>query len=61
MKTNKIFFLSIILIIITIVACKDKSEPIVITPDEFHKSIDRVVDVMVHDIFSPPVASRIFA
>jgi len=61
MKTNKIFFLAIILIIITIVACKDKSEPIVITPDEFHKSVDRVVDVMVHDIFSPPVASRIFA
>nr|WP_238987272.1 vanadium-dependent haloperoxidase [Confluentibacter flavum] len=40
---------------------KDNSKPIEITPNEFHKSVDRVVDVMVHDIFSPPVASRIFA
>ncbi len=43
------------------ISCKDNSKPIVITPNDFHTSIDKVVDVMVHDIFSPPVASRIFA
>ena len=26
-----------------------------------HRSIKAVTDVMVHDIFSPPVASRIYA
>lgn len=41
-------------------ACKDASEPIVITPNDFHNSVDKVVEVMIHDIFSPPVASRIF-
>lgn len=41
-------------------SCKDNSEPIVITTDNFHDAIDQVVDVMIHDIFSPPVASRVF-
>lgn len=41
-------------------ACKDSSEPIIITPNDFHNSVDKVVEVMIHDIFSPPVASRIF-
>lgn len=27
----------------------------------FHKSMDELTDVIVHDIFSPPVASRIYA
>ncbi len=47
--------------ILMIVSCKDNSEPIVITADDFHNSVDNVGNVMVHDIFSPPVASRVFA
>lgn len=47
-------------------SCGDKkqaitSEPIEITPEMYHSSIDRVTQIMVHDIFSPPVASRIYA
>ena len=42
-------------------SCKDTSEPIIVTPDDFHTAIDKVVEVMIHDIFSPPVASRVFA
>jgi PAP2 superfamily len=30
-------------------------------PDFIHRSIKEVTDVMVHDIYSPPVASRIYA
>jgi hypothetical protein len=41
-------------------ACK-KTEPIAVEADELHSSIDHVIEVMIHDIFSPPVASRIFA
>ncbi|MET2985083.1 vanadium-dependent haloperoxidase [Aureibaculum conchae] len=60
MKSNiALIFLALISLIA--VSCKDNSEPIVITPDDFHASVDKVVEVMVHDIFSPPVASRIFA
>lgn len=43
------------------ISCQDHSGPIEITADDFHASVDKVVEVMVHDIFSPPVASRIFA
>ncbi|MGB3607582.1 MAG: phosphatidic acid phosphatase, partial [Psychroserpens sp.] len=35
--------------------------PISVTTDDFHNSVDKVIEVMVHDIFSPPVASRVFA
>ncbi len=42
-------------------SCQKKVEPIEVNPDELHKAIDKVVEIMIHDIFSPPVASRIFA
>lgn len=60
MKLNKTSFL-LATIWLIIVSCQDNSEPIIITANDFHASVDKVVEVMVHDIFSPPVASRIFA
>src|SRR5205809_7497923 len=30
-------------------------------PEYLHRSIKKFTDVIVHDIFSPPVASRIYA
>ena len=42
-------------------SCNSPSEPIVVSPEDFHASVDKVTEVMIHDIFSPPVASRIFA
>jgi hypothetical protein len=41
----------------TPVSWKQKSE----NPDFIHRSIKQVTDVIVHDIYSPPVASRIYA
>ncbi len=41
-------------------SCKEK-EFVIITPNEYHESVDKVTSIMIHDIFSPPVASRIFA
>lgn len=38
-----------------------KKEPIEISPEALHASVDKVTEIMIHDIFSPPVASRIFA
>ena len=38
-----------------------KKEPIEISPEDYHASVDKVTEVMIHDIFSPPVASRIYA
>lgn len=59
MMKEKIITLIVILIICS--SCNKKSEPINISPEDFHASIDKVTEVMIHDIFSPPVASRIYA
>lgn len=37
-----------------------KHEKINITAEQYHASVDNVSQIMLHDIFSPPVASRIF-
>ncbi|PIF01065.1 MAG: phosphatidic acid phosphatase [Maribacter sp.] len=57
---NKIF--SLMTVIALLVSCGDKKteEPLVISPEELHASVDKVVEIMIHDIFSPPVASRVF-
>lgn len=57
MKSHiKIFLLFAILC-----ACQKKTEPVTVSPNDLHNAIQRVIEVMIHDIFSPPVASRIFA
>lgn len=48
-------------LIVALGSCQKKEEPILISPNLLHQSIDKVTEIMVHDIFSPPVASRIFA
>ena len=57
---KKIIKLSFLILIIFLNSCS-KKEAIVVSPDDYHASVDKVVEVMIHDIFSPPVASRIFA
>lgn len=49
------------ILILLIAACDKKKESIVISSNDYHNSIDQIIKVMIHDIFSPPVASRIFA
>ena len=56
MKHLKILFA---IIFISLSSCK-KEEPISIDGDDLHSAIDNIVEIMVHDIFSPPVASRVF-
>ncbi len=51
----------IISAIILIFSCTEKAEPIAVSPEDLHASVDKVTEIMIHDIFSPPVASRIFA
>jgi hypothetical protein len=41
------------------ISCK-KQESIVVSTEEYHAAIENVTQIMIHDIFSPPVASRIF-
>ncbi|MEM9075843.1 MAG: vanadium-dependent haloperoxidase [Bacteroidota bacterium] len=54
-RTGLLLFLAVL-----VISCSQKKEDIVISTEDFHESVDRVTEVMIHDIFSPPVASRIF-
>lgn len=49
-----------VLVVGCFVGCSKPSKHIEISPEQYHQSIDKVVEIMIHDIFSPPVASRIF-
>ncbi|SNY94580.1 vanadium-dependent haloperoxidase [Flagellimonas pacifica] len=53
--------IGIVLLLLIFVSCQKKEESINITPEDFHSSVDKVTEIMIHDIFSPPVASRIYA
>lgn len=56
---NKRRILLAVLTISLMISCK-KHEPIVINANHFHNSVDKLTEVMIHDIFSPPVASRVY-
>jgi len=45
--------------VFSLVSCQ-QSEEIEISAEHYHTAIDNLTAVMVHDIFSPPVASRIY-
>lgn len=51
--------LLILAVLLSATACK-KAEPILVSTDNFHNATDKVIEIMIHDIFSPPVASRVF-
>ncbi|MCF7560467.1 vanadium-dependent haloperoxidase [Sabulilitoribacter multivorans] len=48
------------LIMAILASCSKPAESIQVSPELFHKSVDKVMEIQIHDIFSPPVASRIF-
>ena len=50
-----------ILAISILASCSKPDNPSAISAEDYHKSVDKVGEIMVHDIFSPPVASRVFA
>jgi hypothetical protein len=50
-----------VFILIAFARCNTPAIPIEITPENYHASVDKVIEIMIHDIFSPPVASRVFA
>ncbi len=57
-KLNKIYITIIGLVLLQ--ACKGNREPIEVTPDDYYNTVNQVTEIMIHDIFSPPVASRIY-
>lgn len=59
---NKLTTFLLAIVLLTTACQKDNRYQIVLEdPTTFHKAVDRLTSVIVHDIFSPPVASRIYA
>ncbi|WP_439128805.1 vanadium-dependent haloperoxidase [Polaribacter sp.] len=56
LKKTLTFFLFVLMLF----SCQEK-ENITITSQDYHNVVDHLTSVMIHDIFSPPVASRIYA
>lgn len=53
-----------IVLVILVFGCSSNSEEYkakVQNPDYMHRTLKKITDLIVHDIFSPPVASRIYA
>ncbi len=57
----KIYVLNAIVTSVFFASCQIKTTPIVITPEDYYLTTDKVTEIMIHDIFSPPVASRILS
>ena len=58
------FYLLLSISILLLQGCKEEKyveSAVVSNPDFVHRSFHNLTSVMVHDIFSPPVASRIYA
>ncbi len=55
------YILTFILAISLLFSCSGPKEQIEVSPEDMHAVVDKVTQIMIHDIFSPPVASRIFA
>jgi len=58
MKKN---FFILVLSLFIFSACDSGKEEISISSDVYHNTMEKLSEVIVHDIFSPPVASRIYA
>ena len=57
-------FNRIIVIILTtffFIGCSKTEKEIQITPDFYHSVVDKLSATITHDVFSPPVASRVYA
>ncbi len=57
--------LTLVLIVLFANGCKQKTSAEYISqvnnPDFYHDCVNQLTDVIVHDIFTPPVASRIYS
>jgi hypothetical protein len=59
----RIFFASLVFFAVTLISCSTDNvewRAEAENPDFVHRSVKKITDVIVHDIFSPPVAARIY-
>ena len=54
------FKITLLITFIIVFSSCQKDKKIEVSPAEYDASVDNVTQIMIHDIFAPPVASRIF-
>ncbi len=61
-RTTTMRILPLLFLVFLLGSCKEKEEmtPVEVTSEEYQNAVDRVTEIMIHDIFSPPQASRIY-
>ena len=62
MKTKFIptLYTTLILLTVFFTSCSKEQREIEISSDQYHATVDHLTQIMIHDVFSPPVASRIY-
>ncbi len=55
-----LFLLIVLSHLVVLTSCSSKPKSVKIEASDFHNAVDKLTEVMVHDIFSPPVASRLY-
>lgn len=58
---KKIFLTVLMASVMAFTACDSGVKELNIESDVYHQTMDKLSEIIVHDIFSPPVASRIYA
>lgn len=61
LKKHFISGIAILIFVFTVASCKQKLQEIEISSDDYHSAVDKLTSIMIHDVFSPPVASRIYS
>ncbi|MBT8262995.1 MAG: vanadium-dependent haloperoxidase [Bacteroidia bacterium] len=61
-STTTMRILPFLFLVFLLNSCQEKQElvPVEITPEDYQNAVDHVTEIMIHDIFSPPQASRIY-
>ena len=55
------YILAIILLSIILASCKQKKDIVLNNADILHNNQDELTQLIIYDVFSPPVAARIYA
>lgn len=56
----KIKLIACVTILLSTLSCQESLKTTDIGPNDLHEAMQKLTDVIVHDIFSPPVASRVY-
>ncbi len=61
MNKNLLSLIGLIFLSLNFFSCKEKLKPVIINTEVLHQNQDQLTQIIIYDVFTPPVASRIYA